>query len=57
MNRTGPFLAKFARAPRSLEQDTQKTSSSVRGTEPLAADVTPRPTTQTMVNAETTDDR
>jgi hypothetical protein len=57
MNQTEPFPAKFARKPRSLERDTQENSSSARRTAHLAPEATPRPTSQNMVRAETTDDR
>ena len=57
MRRTKPFLTKFARQPPSSERATQEKNSSDFQTARLAPEVTPRPTTQTFVNAETTDDR
>ena len=57
MSRTQPFLTKFARKPPSSEQTTQEKSSSGLQAANLAPEITPRPTTQTLVNAETTDDR
>ena len=57
MTRTEPFLTKFARQPPSSERAIQEKISSDLQTARLAPEVTPRPTTQTLVNAETTDDR
>ena len=57
MSRTQPFLTKSARKPPSSEQATQEEISSGLQAAHLAPEITPRPTTHTLVNAETTDDR
>ena len=57
MSCTQPFLTKFARRPPSSEQATQDKTASDLQTVHLAPEITPRPTTHTLVNAETTDDR
>ena len=57
MSLTQPFLTKFVRKPPSSERATQGKASSDLQTAHLTPEVTPRPTTHTLVNAETTDDR
>ena len=57
MSRTQPFLTKFSRKPPSAEQASKEKTSSDLQAAHLAAEITPRPTTHTLVNAETTDDR
>ena len=57
MSCTQPFLTKFARRAPSSEQATQDKTASDLQTVHLAPEITPRPTTHTLVNAETTDDR